>query len=239
MTSRRPPSSKCATRARPSSRAPRAPVSYSRLANHIVLLWQHGDYQHELPPLSFFHALVRQARRPLVTINSLIGFVIDEHPIQYMNRPKFTSPYSVAQPGGEVVKTSIIRVLWEGGSQCRYEIVFRRHFGLSYERSPGQCCRLQVSPALNITVTCCSCSHVADTDPNCVLHRYPVSVCVDSGGSLRVGAEIASEGLKGRVFEFSLGDLNNDEDQVSLMMLLLSTSFVMVKVHCKICRQLV
>ena len=31
-----------------------------------------------------------------------------------------------------------------------------------------------------------------------------------------VGAEIASEGLKGRVFEFSLGDLNNDEDLVSL-----------------------
>lgn len=29
------------------------------------------------------------------------------------------------------------------------------------------------------------------------------------------GAEIASEGLKGRVFEFSLGDLNNDEDLVS------------------------
>lgn len=28
-------------------------------------------------------------------------------------------------------------------------------------------------------------------------------------------AEIASEGLKGRVFEFSLGDLNNDEDLVS------------------------
>ena len=26
--------------------------------------------------------------------------------------------------------------------------------------------------------------------------------------------EIASEGLKGRVFEFSLGDLNNDEDLV-------------------------
>lgn len=31
----------------------------------------------------------------------------------------------------------------------------------------------------------------------------------------RAGAEIASEGLKGRVFEFSLGDLNNDEDLVS------------------------
>lgn len=30
-----------------------------------------------------------------------------------------------------------------------------------------------------------------------------------------MGAEIASEGLKGRVFEFSLGDLNNDEDLVS------------------------
>lgn len=29
------------------------------------------------------------------------------------------------------------------------------------------------------------------------------------------GTEIASEGLKGRVFEFSLGDLNNDEDLVS------------------------
>lgn len=32
---------------------------------------------------------------------------------------------------------------------------------------------------------------------------------------LLAGAEIASEGLKGRVFEFSLGDLNNDEDLVS------------------------
>lgn len=33
-----------------------------------------------------------------------------------------------------------------------------------------------------------------------------------------VGAEIASEGLKGRVFEFSLGDLNNDEDLVSVFL---------------------
>lgn len=33
-------------------------------------------------------------------------------------------------------------------------------------------------------------------------------------------AEIASEGLKGRVFEFSLGDLNNDEDLVSRFIVL-------------------
>lgn len=39
-------------------------------------------------------------------------------------------------------------------------------------------------------------------------------LCCCGGWSL-VGAEIASEGLKGRVFEFSLGDLNNDEDLVS------------------------
>lgn len=38
-----------------------------------------------------------------------------------------------------------------------------------------------------------------------------------------MGAEIASEGLKGRVFEFSLGDLNNDEDLVSDFALLLSS----------------
>lgn len=38
------------------------------------------------------------------------------------------------------------------------------------------------------------------------------------------GAEIASEGLKGRVFEFSLGDLNNDEDLVSRVPLVCRTT---------------
>lgn len=53
------------------------------------------------------------------------------------------------------------------------------------------------------------------TKPLLMLDRFwPLSLPPRCPEWWLAGAEIASEGLKGRVFEFSLGDLNNDEDLV-------------------------
>lgn len=42
---------------------------------------------------------------------------------------------------------------------------------------------------------------------------FPVRACGKTLITKTIGQKVASDGLKGRIFEFSLGDLNKDEDQ--------------------------